>query len=63
VLEQGEDVVPIPGTKRREYLEQNVAAVDIELTPEELREIDEAAPRGAAAGERYPESVMASVNR
>jgi aryl-alcohol dehydrogenase-like predicted oxidoreductase len=63
VLEQGEDVVPIPGTKRRKYLEQNVAAVEIELTPEELHEIDEAAPRGAAAGERYPESVMASVNR
>ena len=63
VLAQGEDIVPIPGTKRRKYLEQNAAAVKIELTPAELREIDEAAPRGAAAGTRYPEASMAAVNR
>jgi aryl-alcohol dehydrogenase-like predicted oxidoreductase len=53
VLSRGEDVVPIPGTKRRRYLEENVAAVDIRLTPEDLRRIDEVAPRGSFAGERY----------
>jgi aryl-alcohol dehydrogenase-like predicted oxidoreductase len=56
-------VVPIPGTKRRKYLEENVAALEVEITPEELRRIDEAAPKGAAAGTRYPEAMMASVNR
>jgi aryl-alcohol dehydrogenase-like predicted oxidoreductase len=61
VLAQGEDVVPIPGTKRRKYLEENVGGVDVELTPEDLRRIDEVAPRGAAAGERYPD--MSAVNR
>jgi aryl-alcohol dehydrogenase-like predicted oxidoreductase len=63
VLAQGEDVVPIPGTKRRKYLEENVGAVDVTLTPEDLRRIDELAPRGAAAGTRYPEAAMSSVNR
>ena len=53
VLAQGEDLVPIPGTKRLRYLEENVAAAAIELSPEDLRRIDEAAPPGAAAGERY----------
>src|SRR4051812_6125143 len=53
VLHQGEDIVPIPGTKRRSYLEENVGASEIELTDEDLRRIDEAAPRGATAGERY----------
>ena len=62
VLAQGEDIVPIPGTKRRIYLEQNVAAAEIELTPEELREIDAAAPPGAAAGTRYPEALMARLS-
>lgn len=62
VLAQGEDIVPIPGTKRRKYLEQNVAALDIKLTPEELKRIDEVAPRGAAAGERYPENAMRLVH-
>jgi aryl-alcohol dehydrogenase-like predicted oxidoreductase len=61
VLAQGEDIVPIPGTKRRKYLEENAGGVDVELTPEDLRRIDEVAPRGAAAGERYPD--MSSVNR
>jgi aryl-alcohol dehydrogenase-like predicted oxidoreductase len=61
LLHQGEDIVPIPGTKRREYLEENVAAVGITLTDEELRRIDEVAPKGAAAGERY--SDMSPVNR
>jgi aryl-alcohol dehydrogenase-like predicted oxidoreductase len=63
VLAQGEDIVPIPGTKRREYLEENVAAVDIQLTPEDLRRIEEIAPRGAFVGPRYPESMMSRVNR
>lgn len=63
VLAQGEDVVPIPGTKRRKYLEQNVAALEVKLTLEELRRIDEIAPKGAAAGTRYPEAGMAAVNR
>jgi aryl-alcohol dehydrogenase-like predicted oxidoreductase len=55
VLHQGQDIVPIPGTKRRSYLEENVAAVEIELSDDDLRRIDEAAPVGAAAGERYPD--------
>jgi aryl-alcohol dehydrogenase-like predicted oxidoreductase len=60
VLAQGEDLVPIPGTKRRSYLEQNAAAVEVELTDEELRRIDAELP--APAGERYDEYGMASVN-
>lgn len=63
VLAQGEDVVPIPGTKRRKYLEENVAALEVGLTREDLRRIDEVAPRGAAAGSRYPRAMMAMVNR
>jgi aryl-alcohol dehydrogenase-like predicted oxidoreductase len=61
VLAQGEDIVPIPGTKRVKYLEENAAAVDVELTDDDLRRIDDAAPVGVAAGERYPD--MSSVNR
>ncbi len=61
VLAQGNDIVPIPGTKRRKYLEENVAAVDVKLTKEDLRRIDEAFPRAAAAGGRYPEHMMALV--
>ena len=61
VMAQGKDIVPIPGTKRRPYLEQNVAAVELELDPEDLRRLDEAAPVGAAAGDRYPD--MSTVNR
>ena len=63
VLAQGDDLVPIPGTKRRTYLEENVGAVDIALTMEQLAEIDAVFPRGAASGTRYPEAMMASVNR
>ena len=63
VLARGEDVVPIPGTKRRKYLEQNAAAVEVELTTDELERIEQVFPRGAAAGTRYPEAMMASVNR
>jgi aryl-alcohol dehydrogenase-like predicted oxidoreductase len=62
VLAQGGDVVPIPGTKRRTYLEENVGALDIELPPDELRRLNEVFPFGAAAGERYPEHMMALVN-
>jgi aryl-alcohol dehydrogenase-like predicted oxidoreductase len=61
VLAQGEDIVPIPGTKRRSYLEDNVGAIDVELTPDDLRELDQIAPKGAAAGLRYPEQQMARV--
>jgi aryl-alcohol dehydrogenase-like predicted oxidoreductase len=53
VLAQGEDIVPIPGTKRRTYLEENAAAAEIELTPEDLARLDELFPRGAASGDRY----------
>ena len=61
VLSQGEDVVPIPGTKRRERLEENAAAVDVVLSDDELREIADALPE--AAGQRYPEAMMQAVNR
>jgi aryl-alcohol dehydrogenase-like predicted oxidoreductase len=62
VLAQGDDVIPIPGTKRRSYLEENAAAVDIRLNSEDLRRIEEAAPRGVASGARYPEQMMSFVN-
>jgi aryl-alcohol dehydrogenase-like predicted oxidoreductase len=61
VMAQGEDIVPIPGTKRRRYLADNLASTDVELSPEDLARIDEVAPRGFAIGERYPD--MSSVNR
>jgi aryl-alcohol dehydrogenase-like predicted oxidoreductase len=60
VHHQGEDIVPIPGTKRRKYLEENVAATEISLTEDDLRRLDEAAPPGVTAGERYPD--MSPVN-
>jgi aryl-alcohol dehydrogenase-like predicted oxidoreductase len=63
VMARGADIVPIPGTKRLGYLEENVAAAGVRLTPEELREIDEMAPKGAAAGGRYPEAAMKAVGR
>jgi aryl-alcohol dehydrogenase-like predicted oxidoreductase len=62
VLAQGEDIVPIPGTKHRKYLEENVGALDVHLTPEDLRRLEEAFPRGAAAGTRYAEQGMHLVN-
>lgn len=62
VLAQGADIVPIPGTKRRKYLEENAGALGVTLTPEDLRRIDEIAPKGVAAGERYPEAAMKAVN-
>jgi aryl-alcohol dehydrogenase-like predicted oxidoreductase len=61
VLSRGEDIVPIPGTKRRRYLEENVAAADIALSDDDLARLDEAAPVGATAGERYPD--MSSIDR
>src|SRR3954463_14095430 len=61
LLAQGADIVPIPGTKQRSYLEENAATVSITLTPEELARIDAVAPRGATAGDRYPD--MSTVNR
>ena len=63
VLSRGDDVIPIPGTKRRKYLEQNVAALDVVLDSADLDLIEEIAPRGVAAGERYPAAMMAFVNR
>lgn len=62
VLAQGDDIVPIPGTKRRKYLEQNVAAVDISLDDGHLAALDAIFPKDAAAGLRYPEAVMARLN-
>ena len=63
LLAQGEDIVPIPGTKRRRYLEENAGASGVELTAEDLRRIEEAMPRGSAAGERYTEEMMRAVGR
>ena len=63
LLHQGDDVVPIPGTKRVTYLEENVGAIAVSLTAEDLRRIEAIAPKGIAAGTRYPEAVMATVNR
>ncbi len=63
VLAQGDDIVPIPGTKRRKYLEENVAALDLKLTPEDLRRLAEAFPHGAASGQRYTEQMMKAVNQ
>jgi aryl-alcohol dehydrogenase-like predicted oxidoreductase len=63
LLAQGEDIIPIPGTKRRKYLEENVGALRVKLTAKDLRLIAEVAPKGAAAGPRYPEAMMSLVNR
>jgi aryl-alcohol dehydrogenase-like predicted oxidoreductase len=63
LLHQGEDIVPIPGTKRVKYLEENVGALNVKLSAEDLRRIDAIAPKGVAAGTRYPEGGMATVNR
>ncbi|HEY7234217.1 MAG TPA: aldo/keto reductase [Gemmatimonadaceae bacterium] len=63
LLARGHDIVPIPGTKRRQYLEQNVGALSVQLTAQDLARIDAIAPRGVAAGQRYPETGMRAVNR
>ena len=63
VLAQGEAIVPIPGTKRRKYLEENVAALDVKLSSEDLRRLAEFFPQGAASGQRYAEQMMRAVNQ
>jgi aryl-alcohol dehydrogenase-like predicted oxidoreductase len=62
LLAQGDDIVPIPGTKKRRYLEDDVGALDVALTAEDMRRLDEIAPRGVAAGLRYPERAMHTLN-
>jgi len=62
VLRQGEDIVPIPGTKRRKYLEDNLGALDVELSDADLARIDDILPPGAAQGTRYPDASMASID-
>lgn len=63
VLAQGDDIVPIPGTKRRKYLEENAGALNVQLSQEDLARIDEVFPPDVAAGKRYPDHMMATVNR
>ena len=63
VLARGKDIVPIPGSKRRERLEENAGAAAVTLTADDVREIDAAIPAGMAAGTRYPEATMHTVNR
>jgi aryl-alcohol dehydrogenase-like predicted oxidoreductase len=62
VLHQGDDIVPIPGTKRRSYLEDNLGALNVTLGPDDLARIDQVLPKGAAVGMRYPEQSMRTVN-
>ena len=62
LLAQGKDIIPIPGTKRRKYLEENAGALGVKLTAEDLRRINEVAPKGVASGPRYPQTMMALVN-
>lgn len=61
ILHKGEDFVPIPGTKRRIYLDENVAAAHVRLTPEEMKALDAALPKGSTAGPRYPEEMLKQV--
>ena len=63
VLAQGDDIVPIPGTKRRKYLEENVAALDVQLSADDLRRLAEFFPQDAASGLRYTEQMMKIVNQ
>lgn len=62
LLAQGEDIVPIPGTKRRKYLEENLGALEVSLTQDELKQIDEIAPKGVASGDRYAQAQMSNLN-
>jgi aryl-alcohol dehydrogenase-like predicted oxidoreductase len=62
LLAQGNDILPIPGTKRRKYLEENLGALQVQLTPGDLQRIEEVAPKGIASGLRYPEAMMHLVN-
>src|SRR5260370_28962435 len=63
VLAEGEDIVPIPGTKRRTYLQENIGALDVDLTSKDLERIDGLAPKDAFAGSRYPEAMMKLLSR
>jgi aryl-alcohol dehydrogenase-like predicted oxidoreductase len=63
LLAQGDDMVPIPGSTHRSRLEENVKAIDVQLTPDDLAELQRAAPKGVAAGDRYPAQAMAALNR
>jgi len=63
VLARGQDIVPIPGTKHRKYLQENIGALDVDLTSKDLERIDEVAPKDAFAGSRYPEAMMKLLNR
>ena len=63
VLARGQDIVPIPGTKRRKYLQENIGALDVDLTSKDLERIDEVAPKDAFAGSRYPEAMMKLLSR
>jgi aryl-alcohol dehydrogenase-like predicted oxidoreductase len=63
VLAQGDDIVPIPGTKRRKYLQENVRALDVDLTSADLARINEVAPKDAFAGSRYPKAMMDLLSR
>lgn len=63
LLNKGDDIVPIPGTRRRKYLEENAGALEVGLTADDLKRIDEVAPHGVAAGGRYPAAMMGSLNR
>lgn len=62
VLAKGEDIVPIPGTKRRKYLEENAAAADVHLTPGEVAELEAAVPQNEVAGERYAAANMRAID-
>jgi aryl-alcohol dehydrogenase-like predicted oxidoreductase len=62
VLAQGPDVVPIPGTKRRTYLAENITSLDVVLSADDLRSIDKAAPKGTTVGDRYPAQMMQTLN-
>lgn len=62
LLAQGDDILPIPGTKRRKYLEENVGALNVKLSADDIRRIEEVAPHGAASGQRYPEHMMGLIN-
>jgi len=63
LLAQVDDIVPIPGTKRRKYLEENVKALDVALSPDDLEQLNNVFPQGVAAGNRYPDAAMATINR
>jgi len=62
-LAQGNDIFPIAGTKKRKYLEENIGAINVQLTEEDLKRINEIAPIDAAKGSRYPAATMGAVNR